>query len=67
MKYSELIEYMHKFRVGEISKTEMGIAINIWQRQAGYNDIIKTTIVLSALSVAHHIIDDHHIYKTWRL
>ena len=32
MKYAELIEVMHKFRAGRITRTEMVAAIALWQR-----------------------------------
>ena len=32
MTYKELIEYMHKYRLGDISKLEMSLAIHLWQR-----------------------------------
>ena len=31
MTYPELIEYMHKYRSGELKRTEMIFAICLWQ------------------------------------
>jgi len=35
MSYKELIEYMHLYRLGEITKTELACAIAIWQISIG--------------------------------
>lgn len=32
MNYTELIEYMHKYRAGKMSREEMACAIHMWQR-----------------------------------
>ena len=32
MSYSELICYMHRYRLGHINKMEMACAIHLWQR-----------------------------------
>ena len=32
MSYEELKGYMTEFRLGHITKTEMGMAIHMWQR-----------------------------------
>lgn len=32
MNYSQLIEYMHSFRLGYITHSEMACAIEMWQR-----------------------------------
>ena len=32
MNYEQLKAYMHKFRIGELTKYEMICAIQIWQR-----------------------------------
>jgi len=34
MNYGNLKEYMHKYRMGELSKNEMAAAIHMWQRSA---------------------------------
>jgi hypothetical protein len=36
MKYSELIEYMHMFRLGKIDKESMAVAVHLWQRSQGF-------------------------------
>lgn len=36
MSYKELIEYMHKYRLGKISKLELMFAIGLWQRSIGH-------------------------------
>ncbi len=36
MTYAKLIRYYHLYRLGLISKTEVGLAIHLWQRAAGY-------------------------------
>jgi len=35
MKYEDLVEYMHRFRIGGISKAEMSVAITLWQLSLG--------------------------------
>lgn len=32
MSYTELKQYMQKWRIGEITKQELAIAIHMWQR-----------------------------------
>ena len=32
MKYAELLPYIRRFHLGEISKVEMALAIGMWQR-----------------------------------
>jgi hypothetical protein len=31
MPYSDLVEYMHRFRAGQITRAEMGVAVALWQ------------------------------------
>ncbi len=35
MQYSELVEYMHKFRMGYMTRLEMADYIDKWQRSLG--------------------------------
>ena len=35
MSYTELIEYMHQYRAGHITRSEMAGAIHLWQRSIG--------------------------------
>ena len=32
MSYTQLKEYMHEYRMGRITKLELGKAIHMWQR-----------------------------------